>query len=296
MRVETKAWFHKNRSNIEFIAGMGLNVAGSVLLVKATKKNASVIEAHKADMYDAKQDNDEKAKSDICKRTVKETVKNYSLAGATLIASYALLCDAKRTDNKALAGANAALATITVAYEALKEKIIATRGEDEWNALNGISYKEIVDGETGEVSRETVYDGRPIAPFAVLFDEANPLYSKRPGDNRRFISLKLSQATNELATNHVVMLLDILCDPKYGMGYSRVPGEYFSAEELKAMANAGWYYGGEGSPTGVISFGLESRDEKTEEFMLDREPSIWLMFNCVPDVYEEIARQKRLGK
>lgn len=296
MKATTRAWLHKNRSNIEFVAGMGLNMLGMGLLVKATKKNAPVIEAHKADMYDAKQDNDEKAKSEICKRTVKETAKNYSLAGATLIASYALLGDAKKTDNKELGVVNAALATTTVAYEALKEKIIAKHGEEEWLDLNGVKELEVVDTTTGEVSREVSIEGLPFATFSVLFDEANPCFSSRPGDNRRFLSLKLAQATQDLAEHKIVMLLDILCDPKYGMGYSRVPGEYFSEEQLKAMTNAGWYYGGEGSPTGVISFGLELRNERTEAFMLDRENAIWLEFNCVPDVYAEIARQKRLTK
>lgn len=296
MKATTKAWLHKNRSNIEFVAGMGLNMLGMGLLVKATKKNAPVIEAHKADMYDAKQEGDEKAKSEICKRTVKETVKNYSVAAGTLIASYALLGDAKRTDNKELGIVNAALATTTVAYEAIKEKIIAKHGEEEWRSLNGITTVDVVDAETGEASRETVVEGKIIAPFSVLFDETNPNYSSRPGDNRRFVSLKLAQAQNDLATNEIVLLTDVLGNPKYGMGYSLIPGEYFSKEQLEAMSNAGWYYGGEGMPTTVISFGLESRDEKTEAFMLDRENAIWLEFNCVPNVYAEIDRMKKLKK
>lgn len=296
MKAKTKAWFHANRSNIAFLGGMGLNVAGSILLVKATKKNAPVIEAHKADMYDAKQDGDEKAQSDICKRTVKETVKNYSLAVGTMATSYALLGYAKHSDNKDLGIVNAALTATTLAYETVKERVIAKHGEEEWRRLNGVDTVEVVDAETGEVSRETVINCKPASVFSVLFDETNPCYSRRPGDNRRFISLKLAQATNDLAEHNIVMLLDILCDPKYGMGYSRVPGEYFSEEQLKSMERAGWYYGGESSPTGIISFGLESRDERTEAFMLDRENAIWLEFNCVPDVYAEIARQKRLAK
>lgn len=296
MSMLTKAWFHTNRSNIAFVSGIGLNVLGSCMLVKATKKNEAVIAAHKADMIDAKEEGDDAAKRAICRRTVKETAKNYSGAVAVMGASYALLGYSKKTDNKELAIVNAALTSVTVAYETVKERIINKYGDDEWASINGIKEEEVVDTETGEITSRTVKESDPVGMFSVLFDETNPHFSKRPGDNRRFVSLKLSQATADLAQNRIVMLLDLLGNPKYGMGYSLIPGEYFSKEQLMAWRNAGWYYGGEGSPTGIINFGLTRRDKQTEAFMLDQENSIWLEFNCCPNVYEEIDRQRRLGK
>ena len=80
------------------------------------------------------------------------------------------------------------------------------------------------------------------------------------------------------------------------MGYSLIPGEYFSREQLEAWKNAGWYYGEDGDATGVVSFGLRRRDDKIEDFMLDRENSVWLEFNCYPNVYAEIERQRKLRR
>lgn len=280
---------YSNRANIEFVSGTILTMVGTGLFIRATHKNYPNIQD-----YQLKKEiiskNDTERKKEITKEVVKETVKNYAIPTAVQATGYALQICSNVQQNKDLAKLNAAVTTLSLAYNALRERYIAENGDEAWAKFNGVTTEETVDVETGEITEETIFDKTKLPLYSVIFDEANRNFEKSKGANRRFIQAKLRQAQSDLATYRLITFHDIL---KNYLGYSLVPGEYFSAEFLEATANAGWYYGSADSPTEYIDFGLDRDDNATIRFMQDLENSIWLEFNCYPNVYEVMKKASR---
>ena len=79
---------YNNRANIAFYGGTALTMIGTGLFVHATRKNEPVITDHKLAMALVSED-DKQTKRDICKKTVKETAKNYALPVAVSGIGYA---------------------------------------------------------------------------------------------------------------------------------------------------------------------------------------------------------------
>lgn len=281
---------YNNRANIAFYAGTALTIVGTGLFIHATRKNEEVITEHKLAMAVTDKD-DKKTKRKICKNTVIRTAKNYAAPVAVSGTGYALQIYANTTHNKEIGALNTALTATTLAYEALKEKIIQEHGADEWERLSGVSTETIVDEETGEVTESTQFDKEGFPLYSVLFDEANKYFEKSTGANRRFLCGKLKQANYDLGSCRVIMLTDIL---KNYLGYSLVPGEYFSAEYLESISKAGWFIGDADEPTNYIDF--FGKGSATERSMNDTENCVLLEFNCYHNVYEAIKRSKRSRK
>jgi hypothetical protein len=291
LNVLGKQLYH-NRANIAFYAGTALNVVGIGLFIRATHKNEPVITDHKLKMAITPED-DKESRRKICKNTAVETVKNYAAPTLVTAASYGLQFYANNEHNKDLSIANAALTSATLAYETLKEKIIATDGAEKWDELNGITTEEIVDEETGEITEETHFDKEGLPLYSVLFDEVNQNYQKYPGANRRFLVSQMKNVQFDLGNKKIILLTDVL---KNYLGYSLVPDEYFSAKYLKSITNAGWFIGDAEDPTTVVNF--FGKGAATERFMKDAETCVLLEFNCRHDVYEayEDWKKNKSGK
>lgn len=281
---------YDNRANIAFYTGTALTMVGTGLFIRATRKNEPVITDHKLAMAIASED-DKKTKQEICKKTVKETVKNYALPVAVSGTGYALQIYSNTTQNKELGMLNTALTATTLAYESLKEKIIQEHGADEWERLNGVKVETVVDSETGKEETSVEFDKENLPIYSVLFDEANRNFEKHQGANRRFLEYEMKLANHDLSVYRVIMLTDVL---KNYLGYSLVPGEYFSAEYLESISKAGWFYADADEPTNFINF--FGKGEATDRFFIDKENCVLLEFNCCHNVYEAIKRSKRSTK
>ena len=289
LNLLSKTIYH-NRSNIAFGAGMVLNLAGIGLFVRATHKNEEVIADHKIKMAITPEE-DKESRRKICKHTVVETTKNYAGAVLTTLASYACFGYSKATDLSELGKANAAASAAVIAYEALKEKIIAEDGSEKWERLSGITTEEVVDEETGEVTTETRFDKEGLPLYSILFDEVNQNYQKYPGANRRFLVSQMKNVQYDLGNKKIILLTDVL---KNYLGYSMAPDDYFSAKYMKSIANAGWFIGDATDPTTVVNF--FGQGPATERFMNDAEPSVLLEFNCYHNVYEAYEEWKKRKK
>ena len=275
---------YNNRANIAFYGGTALTMIGTGLFVHATRKNEPVITDHKLAMALVSED-DKQTKRDICKKTVKETAKNYALPVAVSGIGYAFTFYGNITHNSDKAALNTALTGVTLAYEALKEKIISEHGVDEWDRLNGINVEHIVDAETGEEEAEVKINAKENTElFSVIFDENNTNFISSKGDNRRFLIQRQRNANADLPNEAIITLPYILT--RY-LGFKL---NQFDPDFLDSISRAGWFYNDATEPTNYIDFGLEGENvsEAVKLFMTDKTNVVKLTFNCERDVYKAV--------
>lgn len=278
---------YKHRADITFFGGMALTMVGTGLFVKATNEIQPVLEAHRdlmagadstedyAKAEEEKENKDhakqlyaeaKKARKDITRKTTKELVKTYAAPVAVSVVGYGLELYSHKELKSDLATASIALNSVTAAYEALKTKM----GDQ---AVSDARFEERVsnDGET-TTSIDLIDD-----PHTMWFGSDNPNFSKSRDGSRAFIMQMFNTFDWQMHNRDWVLFES---DVRKALGEK----DDLNLSFKRQHPYAGWVL----NKTAPLDFGLYSNDERTKAFMDGTEPSVWLRFNAVENVYDYI--------
>jgi len=188
-------------------------------------------------------------------------------------------------------------ATLTVAYTNLlnsfnsyRKRIADKFGEDDERLLaSGAEIEDISivdeDGNEVETKKAAVIsdDGSKHSPYARIFDESNPNWSKDPGTNLMVLRSAQKEMNQKLRSEGVVFLNDVY----QRLGYPRT----------KDGQIVGWVYDPDHEIEGhygdnMVDFGiydiLQKHGPEKIAFLNGYIPSIWLDFNVDGIVYDLI--------
>jgi len=143
---KTGVVIYKHRADIEFIAGLGLVVTGTTMLIKDSEKIAKAFQDHSVRMkeiedFDAvdaedpgagwRDEKERKAfvRADI-KYTVKDLAKTVGKDVAVVAAGEVLQGISHMSLNKQLANATLLAANLSTAYANLKQRIVEDQGQE----------------------------------------------------------------------------------------------------------------------------------------------------------------------
>ena len=304
-----KAWNH--RADIAFVSGTVGTAIGTYLFVKAAKKNEPVIEAYKerkkeiAESEDCSDEEKRHATRDNTIAVVKGSAKNYVLPATVSAVSYGLQIYSHVKTTSDLSKLNTALTASVAAFEALKQRIIATEGEDKWREYaygEKLGNQTIVDMETGEILEDGEKTlGTPCnLDFSFPFTaETSPEYQDYKGANKNRLCIIQSAWEQRLhmdGKKGFVMLRPVF-ESVFGAGsLRRFPAEW---------ANAGWPAMNPDGTINHISFGfhpvaenptlnikgrpLESFPQATQDFWTEKRNDVRIVFEgVVPNIYDVI--------
>lgn len=303
-RLGLKAWNH--RADIAFVTGTVGTGVGTYLFVKASKKNAPVIEEYKAKKKEiAENENytDEEKRHETRENTLmvaKKSAKNYALPVVVSGASYGLQIYSHIKKTSDLAVKNAALTASVAAYEALMAKIIESEGEDRWRELAyGENRMDVGDiNEDGSVTMNTVTDlGTRGIDFSFPFDDSvdatgKPLcteWQEAKGANKARLCILESTWDDKLQRSGKkgIIFLRPVFESVFG-SLKAFPAEW---------ANAGWPAMNPDGTINHISFGFRPTDgrpietfpQSTQDFWNEKSNNVRIVFEgVVPNVYDVI--------
>jgi hypothetical protein len=148
----------------------------------------------------------------------------------------------------------------------VEETVIDEKGKEK-------KVKEVADVPAGEG-----WDPSQYSPYARIFDETHPQWTKDPEMNLYYLKARQAQATDKLRSQGHLFLNEV-----YDMlGFPRT----------KAGAVVGWLYDPKRPDLGdtYVDFGMyEVRRQKAADFVNGWERSFILDFNVVGDITNEIA-------
>ena len=189
---------YKNRSNIEFVAGMGMVVTGTgMIMAKAeeateVKRNMqgyiqAINEADEMDSWDS-ENTRAHACIDMAKQTAVGYVKCYGPGLAVETAGLVLIGVSKATDRKEIAVTSAALASTTMEFMNYRKRVQEELGDEKDEEFllgkpDTIIETDIQTGEEKVIANKSKY--RP--DHSIMFDEQNPNWDKRGFSNLEFL-------------------------------------------------------------------------------------------------------------
>lgn len=288
VKIGLKLW--KHRSDIAFVVGTAGTITGTVLFVKASKKNAPAVEKYKnkkAEIESRKDTEDEeivkKETKDNTLMIIKESVKNYALPTVVSVTGYALQTFAHVEMRSDLTKANTALAASVAAMEAIKDRIVKAEGEDKWREYAyGQSVSSVVEtDENGNfVEHKEVNLGSGNVDFSVEYDESAATYDEYKNANKDTLMLLENAWQDKLNVSKEIVWLRNVWNSIFG-DTEKFPKEW---------ANAGWIPDCNDPAHDHISFGIrpeagKEQDEATKLFWKGEVPNVRLVFNCYYDIY-----------
>lgn len=266
---------YKHRADITFFGGMALTMVGTGLFVKATNDIQSELNHHRDTMCILDFEEKEKSrpieviKKDrkaITKSTTKAIVKTYAAPVAVSVVGYGLELYSHKELKSDLATASIALNSVTAAYEALKTKI----GDQ---AVYDAQFEEKVSNDGENTTSIDLIDD----PHTMWFGPDNPNFSKSRDGSRAFIKLMFNTLDWKMHNKDRVLFES---DVRKALGEK----DDLNLSFKRQHPYAGWVL----NKTAPLDFGLYSDDERTKAFMEGTEPSVWLRFNAVENVYDYI--------
>lgn len=288
-KIGYKLW--DKRADIAFVAGIAGTAVGTYMFVKGSKKNEPVIEQYK-------KTKEEIVNSDMSEEDKKKairanaitafigSVRNYAGPVVVTSASYGAQIYSHVKLHSELDRVSTIANGLAASLALIQKRITDAEGEDKWREYaygQSITQNEIVDAETGEVSKEKSIDvGNAVmefsAPFTESFCDGEGVYDTFKGSNVNTLLILQSGWNDSLSRDKKIILLSAVWESIYH-SLKRFPKEW---------AKAGWVPNKGTEPTTYISFGLDSKDAATVAFRNGETPDVRLVFNCVPDVYEAL--------
>lgn len=284
------AMCYKNRSNIEFVAGLLLETAGVAVIISKATKAAEVTEEVSRRLEDVRLGDEENAweseeerkaeKRDILKYAVVGYTKTYALGVGFVIGGMALNVVSKITDNNTISEAYALVASTAAAFSQYRQRVIADVGEEkdqEYLLGPQVTTVDILPDGTVIQTTEPVENpngGANLPPHCVMFDESNQNWTKEPGLNRDFLEDCERWLNKRLQYEDFLFENDIR--------------RYIGAPLVKCGWTAGIFATDKDGNINRLKFGLDAKNPAAQRFRDGVEPSIILQFNVEDNILEQM--------
>lgn len=200
------------------------------------------------------------------------------LAGACTLGAFA---GAHVILNKRNAGLAAAYAVLEKSFEAYRDNVIATYGEERDEEFRYNMVKRVEKDSEGKKTKTTVVDGnRAPSMYSRFFDEFNPNWTNDPALNRAFLSNVQNMMNDRLTIRGHVFLnevYDVLGYERTGYG-----------------AVTGWVRSNDGTDN-FVDFGIfgDDTDISHRMFVNGDEASVLLDFNVNGTIWDKIEGARR---
>lgn len=298
----------KKSPEILVAAGIAGVVVSAVMACRATIKATEVAEETKEtidEIHEAETAGVTKAgktysaddtKKDLTTVYIQTGVKYAKLYAPSVIlgaASITCIVASHRVLKKRNIALATAYATLDQSFKDYRGRVAERFGEQIEKELRyNIKAKEVEETITDEKGKtKTVkevadvvgkgWDPSKYSPYARIFDESHPQWTKDPEMNLYYLKARQAQATDILRSRGHLFLNEV-----YDMlGFRRT----------KAGAIVGWVYDPKRPELGdsYVDFGMyEVRREKAVDFVNGYERSFILDFNVVGDITDEIAEHQ----
>lgn len=262
----------RHRSDILFIAGLGLDIAGDALLVKATYDSYGDIRNHKKK---AKKLETKKEKGKLALETTKKLGKRYAPALIVKAAAFGCLGGSKVVDKKTITGLSATVGSLSATLASARKKVAEADGEEKAaEYFDGVKEKEVVE-EDGSVTKEFEVD--PKSEFVMIFDACNSTAYVHGNNyaNRKQVEDVERWANSKLKRDGFLFVNDVRKDLAF--------------EITEAGQIAGWIYDPE-NPDKQIDFGLDRPENR--RFMDGSEDVAIIFLNCQPNILTKLHLEK----
>lgn len=289
---------YKHRADIEFVAGLGLVITGTTMLIKDSEKIATAFNDHSVRMkeiedFDAADAEDpgagwidENERKSFVRADIKCTVKDLSKTvgkGVAVVAAGEILQGISHMSlNRQLANATLLAANLSTAYANLKKKIVEDQGQEKLDEyLYGPQIKKVVVDEDGNVTETTelITDNNKnlnLPPHCFFFDESSRIYSKSRGVNRDTV-------------HNIRMWLD------QRLGIEGFLFENDIRREFQLpLVECGWTSGimayDKDGNRNHLSFGLENakKGSADQRFLDGDEPTVLIKLNLEDDILSQL--------
>lgn len=308
-----KIGFQIQKKSPEILVAAGIVgvVVGAVMACKATIKAQEVAEETKEtinEIHDAEDKGVTKAgqsysaddaKKDLATAYVQTGIKYAKLyAPAVVLGAASITCivASHRVLKKRNIALAAAYTTLDKSFKDYRTRVMERFGEQVEKELRynikAQEFKKTIVGEDGkkEKVKEVVdvpagegWDPSKYSPYARIFDEGHPQWTKDAEMNLYYLKARQSQATDMLRARGHLFLNEV-----YDMlGFPRT----------KAGAVVGWLYDPRRPELGdsYVDFGMyEVQRPKAVDFVNGYERSFILDFNVVGDITDDIADHQNL--
>lgn len=298
----------KKSPEILVAAGIAGVVVSAVMACKATIKATEVAEETKEtidEIHEAETAGVTKAgktyssddtKKDLATVYVQTGVKYAKLYAPSVIlgaASITCIVASHRVLKKRNIALAAAYTTLDKSFKDYRGRVIERFGEQVEKELRyNIKAKEVEETVTDDKGKtKTIkemadvagegWDPSKYSPYARIFDESHPQWTKDAEMNRFYLKARQAQATDALRSRGHLFLNEVYDI----LGFPRT----------KAGAVVGWIYDPKRPELGdtYVDFGMyEVRREKAVDFVNGYERSFILDFNVVGDITDEIAEHQ----
>lgn len=278
----------KHAPEILLACGIGCTVAGVVTAISETRKVDDILEPRKEKITEIRESDVEKKEKAIAltKEYLKTGYKVFALYAPTVIFETAgVAC--VLSSHGILKKRNAALAVgysaLNKAFTEYRQRVVDKYGledeEDIYRDAKEIEVKEEYTDEKGKkktrkVKKKVYNNPLGLSPFAKIFDENNPLWSRSPDTNVHKV-YEISLELNDRLRAYGYLFLN---DAYEAFGYPKTPeGQIY-----------GWVFDPDGEEhDNYVDVGLTKKINK--EFLDGFEPSCILDFNVenIVDIFEE---------
>lgn len=211
----------------------------------------------------------------------RSTVKLGRLYGPSILiggTSVGLLIASHYKLTKRNAALTSALATVTQAYAAYRERVQALIGKDrELELYTGMKEVE-VETEDGRTEVKKVCDPTALSPYAVLFDESCKMWEPHPETNALILEGIKNGCDIDLKANGYLFLNDV--HRRLGL------------PETEEGQVVGWWWNGDGD--NFVDFGIEG--PHNEDFFNGDINVVWLDFNVDGPIHTKLGRNRAVRR
>lgn len=286
----------KHAPEILVVAGAGMIVSSTVLACKQTLKASDIlykaeedldtienaIEVAKDGEYTETDIRNDKIK--VYSRTAIDLTKTYAFPIILGVSGFAMMFGAHKILRDRNATLTIAYSNLLAAYNAYRDKVVKTLGEEKEFQLRSGYLKDSIEFDNGEKNvavknaRIIDSDGNCHSVYARIFDETCPAWSRNPTANLTFLRAQQNYANDKLRADGYLFLNDV-----YQMlGFPR-------SSEGQIV---GWIYDPSNSEIdSMVDFGIYDKlfiADAKRDFINGYEPCVWLDFNVDGVVYDLI--------
>lgn len=284
---------YNNRSNIEFVVGTGMVVAGTGIIMSKAEaaveiKNEMEYQIKEIELKDENNDWDSdrernKACFDMAKSTVKGYAKTYALGVGVELTGLVLMGVSHATDRSEIASLGAALTSTTLQFAQYRQRVKEELGEEKDEEFLMGKIEETVLNEDGTAVTST--KPATIPDHSFLMDETHPDYSDEGFMNFDFLEDHERWINDRLWTEGFLTENDIRRDAHAPISVAAAEGDW----GITAVDDDG--------NRNYISYGIHKDTERAKAFRDGTEKSFLVILNNMePNISKKLYRLNKFHK